>query len=218
MSIKLHSVVESPNGAAIHAQLYHLGIEHEYNRINTFAGETKTEEFAKISPLQQIPVLQDGDITVWESSAIQRYIMRKFPNEEFYPTEGQAGASQDFVHTFESTTLKTPVARVYQGFHIFPNILKKPVPEGDALKELYTNLNVVLDQLQKIQTAIGGDYLTGDTFTLADLTVWSTLFHIVSRDLVDMTERQDLKAWYERCSEQKGCLALREKIESIQAA
>ena len=73
-----------------------------------------------MNPIHQIPTLQDGDITLGESAAIQRYIMKKYPNEEFYPTEGQAGATQDFVHTLESTTVRKAVNGLLYGLIIGP--------------------------------------------------------------------------------------------------
>ena len=69
--------------------------------VDLFKGAHKSEDFLTLNPIHEIPTLQDGEITLGESLAIQRYIMKKYPNEEFYPTEGQAGATQDFVHTFE---------------------------------------------------------------------------------------------------------------------
>ena len=106
MSLKLHSVIFSPNAATVHATLFHLGIEHEYIQVPVLEGKHKTEEFIKLNPLHQIPTLEDGDVSLGESTAILRYIMKKYPNEEFYPTEGQAGATQDFVATFEQTKIR----------------------------------------------------------------------------------------------------------------
>ena len=93
MSIKLHSIIFSPNTALVHAQLNHLDIEHEYIYVDIMSGKHKTPEFMALNPIHQIPTFEDGEISLGESSAIQRYIMKKFPNQEFYPTEGQAGAT-----------------------------------------------------------------------------------------------------------------------------
>ncbi len=42
-------------------------------------------EFAKFSPTNKVPVLQDGDLTVWESLAILEYLADRFPSAGLWP-------------------------------------------------------------------------------------------------------------------------------------
>lgn len=42
-------------------------------------------EFAQFSPTNKVPVLQDGDLTVWESLAILEYLAERFPSAGLWP-------------------------------------------------------------------------------------------------------------------------------------
>jgi len=50
------------------------------------------ERILKYSPTGKVPVLVDGDITVWESLAILEYVAEKFPNAELWPSDLKARA------------------------------------------------------------------------------------------------------------------------------
>ncbi len=54
-----------------------LGIEYEYVKMDAMAGEHREEAHKKRHPLGKIPVLIDGDRTLFESMAIVRYLMRQ---------------------------------------------------------------------------------------------------------------------------------------------
>src|SRR5205823_11788295 len=49
-------------------------IDLEYQVVDLFTGEHMQEPYAAINPNRQIPVLQDGDFRLTESSAILKYL------------------------------------------------------------------------------------------------------------------------------------------------
>lgn len=49
-------------------------------------------EIAKYSPSGVVPVLQDGDLTVWDSLAIIEYVAERFPDAGLWPAEVKARA------------------------------------------------------------------------------------------------------------------------------
>jgi glutathione S-transferase len=48
--------------------------------------------FQKYSPSRRVPVLIDGDLTLWESIAICEYVAELFPEAQLWPGEPQARA------------------------------------------------------------------------------------------------------------------------------
>ncbi len=48
------------------------------------------EQIAKYSPAGKVPVLRDGDITIWESLAILEYLAEKFPAAGLWPEDVRA--------------------------------------------------------------------------------------------------------------------------------
>ncbi len=49
-------------------------------------------EILKHSPAGKVPVLHDGDVTVWESLAICEYLAEKLPRQNLWPTDPAARA------------------------------------------------------------------------------------------------------------------------------
>lgn len=58
------------------------------------------EEIARVSPSGRVPVLRDGDLTVWDSLAISEYLAGKFPDAKLWPDDparralGRAAAAE----------------------------------------------------------------------------------------------------------------------------
>ena len=51
-----------------------------------------SEEVAKVSPSGKVPVLKDGDLTIWDSLAICEYLAEKFPAAKLWPDDAAARA------------------------------------------------------------------------------------------------------------------------------
>lgn len=49
--------------------------------------ETSTVEILKHSPSGLVPVLKDGDLTVWDSLAICEYLAERFPDAKLWPAD-----------------------------------------------------------------------------------------------------------------------------------
>ena len=50
------------------------------------------EKFQALSPAGKVPILQDGDVTVWESLAILEYVAEKFTDAGLWPRDATARA------------------------------------------------------------------------------------------------------------------------------
>ncbi|MBI3705713.1 MAG: glutathione S-transferase family protein [Rhizobiales bacterium] len=48
------------------------------------------EAILQYSPAGKVPVLIDGDVTIWESLAILEYLAEKFPNARLWPAQARA--------------------------------------------------------------------------------------------------------------------------------
>lgn len=71
--------------------LRHHGIEFEEIRIPLYQPESKAE-IQRYSAAGQVPVLQDGEITVWDSLAICDYVAERFPHIQAWPVDVGARA------------------------------------------------------------------------------------------------------------------------------
>lgn len=67
-----------------------IAFEEKLVPLNTHA---KNPDYVAFSPTRQVPVLVDGDLTVWQSLAILDHMARKHPDAGLWP-EGEEARSQ----------------------------------------------------------------------------------------------------------------------------
>src|SRR3989442_14149767 len=64
--------------------LEELGVPYEHVKTNFATGDTRVPDYLKINPNGHIPALRDGEVTLWESMAINLYLARKY-DKGFWP-------------------------------------------------------------------------------------------------------------------------------------
>ena len=74
MSMTLYGSLPSPYVRRIRMLLE--GIDYQFKNINVYDNKQR-EEFSAISPLRKLPVLTDGDISIFDSHVIAEYIRKK---------------------------------------------------------------------------------------------------------------------------------------------
>lgn len=64
-----------------------LGLPFEEKKLSFLLGLGTgfREEMLKVSPAARVPVLVDGDLTVWDSLAIAEYLHERFPDKGVWP-------------------------------------------------------------------------------------------------------------------------------------
>lgn len=72
-----------------------LGLSHERKDVGGAFGGLDTEEYGILNPNRKIPVLQDGEVTVWESHSIVRYLAARYGSGSLWPADPAARALSD---------------------------------------------------------------------------------------------------------------------------
>lgn len=65
--------------------LEHKRLGYELRWLSPDRGDLRTPAFARLNPRKQAPVLSDGDIAVYESDAIVRYLEAAYPKPSLFP-------------------------------------------------------------------------------------------------------------------------------------
>ncbi len=88
-TITFYGTPLSGNAYKVRLFLSLLGLEFQEVDVDWKKGETRSESFLRINPRGQVPVIQDGDLMVWDSQAILAYLARTYAEEWFpvAPTE-----------------------------------------------------------------------------------------------------------------------------------
>lgn len=146
-------------------------------------GDQFADEFAKVNPLQRVPVIIDNGLTVVESLAILDYLESRYPSPALMPNEPAAIAQVRMVETITVVELQPetfPLTRSLVGLTVNP----------DKLEAAQQRINQIL---QFFEALLGTTpYFIGETLTLADI-VAGTL--IPSLPLINYPR---LRTWAER--------------------
>ena len=155
-------------------------------------GNTQTDEYRKLNPNGKVPTLVDGDVVIWESNTILRYLASKLKNDTLYPA-GLAPRTQ--VERWMDWLL---ASLNYHYVQVFKDS-KKPANERAATFE--ADANELGAQLSILDGAIAGKaWVAGNDFTIADI----ALGPIVHRCLdfpVALPALGNLKSWREKLRE-----------------
>ena len=74
--LKLHFAPNSRAGRILWL-LEELGLPYELNRMDFHPKDLKSDEHRARHPLGRVPVLDDGDVSIYESGAIVEYIIAR---------------------------------------------------------------------------------------------------------------------------------------------
>jgi len=85
--IKLYDFPLSGNCYKVRLLLSMLGLNYESIAVDLAGGESLTEEFKKISPRGQVPVLVDSDDSIWDSMAILSFLARRYGDKTWFPED-----------------------------------------------------------------------------------------------------------------------------------
>ena len=88
----LHDNADSGNCYKVRLAMAQLGRPVTRIEYDTDRGETRTPAFLAKNPNGRVPVLEDGDLILWESTAIIRYLAA---GSALAPTERRAAAEID---------------------------------------------------------------------------------------------------------------------------
>lgn len=186
---KLYAHPYSQHARRVVALLETAGLAYELQPVSLEKGENRTAEYLALNPNHQVPVLRDGDFTLYESNAILRYLANKHGLDDWYPTDCQARARVDQWLDWNQTKLAPATRDV-----VFNKIFMGPKGDQAAIQSGLERL-VGLGELLESRLA-QADWLSGDHPTLADLSVGSNITQLQLADAVP--QGPALRQWYDR--------------------
>lgn len=137
---------------------------------------TRQPEYRQLHPLGKVPVLVDGEITLFESAAICAYLADRYPEKELAPPP-QSPARSDYYQWlfYAPLTLEPPVEQYL--FNVLPNLPEKVLPKKERTKvsceEARQWFGKVCDPLNEVLK--DRDYLLGNRFSAADVVTGGVL-------------------------------------------
>jgi len=181
--IKLYRFSLSGHSHRVELFLSLLGLPVELIDIDLLAGAQKTPEFLEMNPFGQVPVIQDGAVTLADANAILVYLAGQYGDERWLPRDPlQAAEVQRWLSAAAGMVAFGPAAA--RAIKLF-----KAAFNADEVTGRSNRLFGVMDQvLQK------SPYLVGATPTLADIANYSYIAHAPEGG-VSLTPYPHLRAW-----------------------
>jgi glutathione S-transferase len=188
--IKLYGVPRSRTMRPLW-MLEELGIPYENVKVS-FINESRKPEFLRLNPNGHIPVLQDGDLVLWESLAINLYLARRYDKGLWPKTVEDEGRAFQWT-LWAMTELEEPILTVLLNRVFFPEAQRDARKADEAAERFKTPLKVLDGSLA------GRQWLAGGAFTVADLNVASVLSWAPLAGL-DLGAAPNAQGWLGRCT------------------
>jgi glutathione S-transferase len=123
---------------------------------------TQTEAYLKLNPSGKVPTLVDGDVVVWESNTILRYLCSKSAGgAALHPTEPAARSQVERWMDWQLASLNGP----YLG--VFKESKKKEEERAASFAVDSKELAAQLELLEK--GTAGRPFIAGANFSIADI-------------------------------------------------
>lgn len=203
--IKLYRHPLSGNAHRVELLLSLLKIEHELIDVDLLNGEHKTPEFLIKNPFGQVPVLEDGEVTVNESTAILIYLVKKYGNENWLPNDPIAAAEvQRWLAITAGPIQQGPAtARLV-------TVFKAPYNLEERQQAAHAFFKVLDQELAPKQ------FLTGDNVTLADVAAYAYIAHAPEGG-VSLQDYPAIREWLKRVEDLDGFVGMQKTQVSLAA-
>ena len=167
-----------------------IGIEYEHVP-TSFVGDNQTPEYLAVNPNGRIPALVDGDVTLFESMAINLYLANTYA-PGLLPT-GVAGQAQVWQWSVWGISEIEPLQMqiVVQKFFV-PEDKRDDKVIGRATKGLTRPLNVLNSALADQA------YLLSEEFGLADLNL-AGVMELLNMIQLDLSAWPNVQRWLSDC-------------------
>jgi len=161
------------------------------------------------NPLQKVPVLVEGDLTVFDSTVIMEYLEDAYPTPPLYPREPKARAECRLVELEADEILFLPVRNL---------LFRTEPPLADAARQAARvedgrKADAEIDrQFAGLDARLDGrDYFCG-TFSAADIGMFMTVLFTQRLKGPRVSAHPGLAAWYARMLNRPSCAKAAEEM------
>ncbi|WP_413482287.1 glutathione S-transferase family protein [Morganella psychrotolerans] len=140
-----------------------LGLDYQCHFVNVLSAAKHTPGKNK-----KVPALVDGDMVIFESSAICIYLAQAYGNGQLYPQDLRKQAMVNQWLAYIISELEAPLWTILKHAVVWPEALRKPALIEPAKADFLRAISLIEQEIN------GKTWLCNDTFSVADI----FLFHI----------------------------------------
>lgn len=167
-----------------------LGLPFERIDAGASFGITRTPEYLARNPNALVPLLDEGDYTLWESNVIVRYLCAKHDAGGLYPTELRQRFDAERWMDWQQTTLNNA------GRDAFVQLIRTP-EERRSAEAIAASIAATEPLLAMLDAQLAQQaFLAGDSLTMADIPIACELHRWWGLPL-EHPSHPHLRRWYE---------------------
>jgi glutathione S-transferase len=182
------------SGHSHRAELFLSLLDLNYSLIDVdlMNGEHKTDEFLKLNPFGQVPVLDDDGVIIYDSNAILVYLAQKYDNDHWLPNNPESAAQiQQWLSVAAGPIAYGPAtARLI-------TVFGANFDTDDIIKHSNELLDIINSKL------INNPFLVGDGPTIADVAAYTYIAHAPEGN-VSLQPHANICSWLRRVESLKG--------------
>lgn len=141
-----------------------LGIEFEREDWGAGFQSTQQPQFLALNPNAMVPVLADGELVLWESNTICRYLAARYGNGDLLPADPAARARVEQWMDWQATELNNSWRYAFMALVRNSPAHADPAQVEHSIAQWNRHMGILDGQLGKT-----GAFAAGSQFTLADI-------------------------------------------------
>ena len=194
--MKLIDGGRAPNPRRVRIFLAEKGITIPIETVDFMKRAHHTEDFAKINPLQRVPVLVlDDGTAIAETVAICRYFEALHPDPPLFGSGAKEQAVIEMWNRRMELNLLAAITAVFR--HLHPAMAELEVPQVPQWAE--ANKPKVLVLLDWLNGELASrEFIAGDRFSIADITAMVSIDFLKPTGLTVPDALTDLLGWHDR--------------------
>jgi glutathione S-transferase len=190
--LTVHGRATSSNVQTVMWLIAELNLAHKRLDVGGAFGGNRDPEFLSMNPMGRVPVLQDGDLVLFESQAIMRYLAAKYAEGAMWPSDPAERAIADQWMEWAKVNIAPSVI-----YKVFWQMVRTSKADRDHAKieegasELKTLMAIADAQIAK------QGWLAGSNMTLADIAFGTQLYRYYEVDF-ERADLPNLRAYYDK--------------------
>lgn len=175
MAITVFGRDTSANVQKVRWALAELGLEYEHIQLGGRYGGNRKPEYLALNPNGLVPTLRDGDLMLWESHAIVRYLAAQYGPGRLWPDEPVARAECDRWTDWTTTTFQPAWIDVFWRFYRTPPKQRDAAAIARGVADTEKCFAIMDDRLEKSRFLAGGELTYADLVAGIPLFRWTTM-------------------------------------------
>lgn len=173
-----------------------LGVTVDRTDVGGAFGGTDTDRFGDLNPNRTVPVLMDGDFSLWESNAIVRYLCATYGDPDWSLPEGKAKARAEQWMDWYLTSLHPPMTALFWQLIRTAPELQDQGKIDNAIAESAQKWTILERHLDR------NTYVLGDRLSMADIPVGCAAYRWHCMDFA-RPELPNIRRWWDRLVERE---------------